>query len=531
MDIYNKIEQSVLGLNSVDKKFRKELEEAKKYYEFYEGRVNLEDDKEDNRGQLWKVNTDDYTPTREIRNITKKLLKKQKRFMTSVKPDLIIKSIDGANIDRVDNKKAIINKILSDGGFWNKFSKAFLDCTIGKRVMLCLITDIDENNNVLSENPIKFRFYTIPEFIYEFDPNDCEKLIKVQIAYQDETTIGNMQQEQRWHRWTYEMKDDECWATYQVVDGVGTQAFIEAVNEDTGEKEKQDIKESWNTGLSQIPCKVIFNDPTTGDIKGHSDIKDLMDMAMDYNRTVSDYRDALKFRMFEQDVFVNADPQSIDSIKIAPGAMVDLKGDPAMGSADGSIPTPSYGKLASSFNFQSAADSYLSGLKKDMYEVMDQPLPESLVNVASGKALRMLNDDLIARCEEKWQEWDNALYWLINLIIEAVDKFKLYRDVEGIEDLNLNTSLNIYHNYPIPDDEIETKTLAMKEVEANVRSHQSYIRDFGEAQEADKEFEEILEEQDKINMTLNGSSGLNDFNLDTEDDENNEDGEGNEYDE
>ena len=531
MDIYNKIEQSVLGLNSVDEKFREELEEAKKYYEFYEGRVNLKDDKEDNRGQLWKVNTDDYTPTREIRNITKKLLKKQKRFMTSVKPDLIIKSIDGANIDRVDNKKAIINKILSDGGFWNKFSKAFLDCTIGKRVMLCLITDIDKNNNVLSENPIKFRFYTIPEFIYEFDPNDCEKLIKVQIAYQDETTIGNIQQEQRWHRWTYEMKDDECWATYQVVDGVGTQAFIEAVNEDTGEKEKQDIKESWNTGLSQIPCKVIFNDPTTGDIKGHSDIKDLMDMAMDYNRTVSDYRDALKFRMFEQDVFVNADPQSIDNIKIAPGSMVDLKGDPAMGSADGSIPTPSYGKLASSFNFQSAADSYLNALKKDMYEIMDQPLPESLVNVASGKALRMLNDDLIARCEEKWQEWDNALYWLINLIIEAVDKFKLYRDVEGIEDLNLNTSLNIYHNYPIPDDEIETKTLAMKEVEANVRSHQSYIRDFGEAQEADKEFEEILEEQDKINMTLNGSSGLNDFNLDTEDDENNEDGEGSEYDE
>ena len=120
---------------------------------------------------------------------------------------------------------------------------------------------------------------------------------------------------------------------------------------------------------------------------------------------------------------------------------------------------------------------------------------------------------------------DNALYWLINLIIEAVDKFKLYRDVEGIEDLNLNTSLNIYHNYPIPDDEIETKTLAMKEVEANVRSHQSYIRDFGEAQEADKEFEEILNEQDKINMTLNSMSGLNDFNTDGED------GEGNEYDE
>ena len=260
-----------------------------------------------------------------------------------------------------------------------------------------------------------------------------------------------------------------------------------------------------------MPCKIIFNDGLTGDVRGHSDIKDLMDMAMDYNRTISDYRDALKFKMFEQDVFVNADPNSIAGIKIAPGSIIDLKGDQSL-TIDGNIPTPTYGKLTSAFNFQTAADSYLTGLKKDMYELMDQPLPESLVNVASGKALRMLNDDLIGRCEEKWQEWDDAFRWLIDIIIETVNKGNLYRDVENIEDLNLNTSLEFYHNYPIPDDETETKELAMKEVEANVRSHQSYIRDFGEAQEADKEFEEILDEQDKLNMTLNSSSGLDDFN-------------------
>ena len=81
MDIYNKIEKSLLGLNSTDTKFAKELQEVKKYYEFYEGRPEtIEDDTEDERGQLWKVKTDDYKPTREIRNITKKLMKKQKRF-------------------------------------------------------------------------------------------------------------------------------------------------------------------------------------------------------------------------------------------------------------------------------------------------------------------------------------------------------------------------------------------------------------------------------------------------------------------
>lgn len=511
MDIYDKIEKSLLGLNSTDAEFLKELQEVKKYYEFYEGRPETtEDDNEDDRGQLWKVKINDYRPTREIRNITKKLIKKQKRFMTSVKPNIIIKSIDGADVERVDNKKAIINKILNENNFWNKFSKAFLDCTIGKRVMLCLITDTNEKGEPLSENPIKFRFYTMPEFTYEYDPNDIERLMKVQIAYQDASTVGKVQQEQRWHRWTYEMKNNKCWATYQIVDGCGIQAYVEVEDKYTKEKEKKELINSWNTGLSQIPCKIIFNDSTTGDIRGHSDIKDLMDMAMDYNRTISDYRDALKFKMFEQDVFVNADAKSIENIKISPGSLIDLKGDPAL-SMDGTVPTPSYGKLASTFNFQVAADSYLIGLKKDMYELMDQPLPEALVNVASGKALRMLNDDLIGRCEEKWQEWDEALRWLIDLIIEVVNKGNFYRDIEGIEDLNLNTSLEFYHNYPIPDDEKETKELAMKEVEANVRSHQSYIRDFGEAQEADKEFIEILEEQDKLNMTLNGMSGLDDF--------------------
>ena len=118
MDIYNKIEKSLLGLNSTDAEFLQELQEVKKYYEFYEGRPETtEDDEDDDRGQLWRVKVDDYKPTREIRNITKKLIKKQKRFMTSVKPDLIIKSIDGADNNRVDNKKAIINKILRDENF------------------------------------------------------------------------------------------------------------------------------------------------------------------------------------------------------------------------------------------------------------------------------------------------------------------------------------------------------------------------------------------------------------------------------
>ena len=55
MDIYNKIEKSLLGLNSTDTKFAKELQEVKKYYEFYEGRPEAIEDiqkmKEGNYGK------------------------------------------------------------------------------------------------------------------------------------------------------------------------------------------------------------------------------------------------------------------------------------------------------------------------------------------------------------------------------------------------------------------------------------------------------------------------------------------------
>ena len=534
MDIYNQIDKSLLGLYSNDRRFIEELREVKQYYEFYEGRVwTPEDDFNDDRGQLWRVKDRDYKPTREVRNITKKLMKKQKRFMTAVQPDIILSSVDDTDKDRIEDKRILLDRILDDGKFWNKFSKAFLDCTIGKRVLL--VMSIDEEDECC---PIKFRFYTMPEFTYEYDPNDSDKLLKVQIAYQDKDTVGKIQQEQRWHKWIYEMREDGyCWCTYEIVDGTNTIAFVEVpvspqINEEVdAEKTQVELHEEWNTMLTQLPCKVIFNDGLTGDIRGASDVKDLMDMATDYNKTVSDYRDALRFKMFEQPVFIDADSTSLQNIKIAPNAIIDLKSDPTLGDGSSSSSIAKAQMLSSTFNFQAAADAYLERLKKDMYECMDQPLPESLVNVASGKALRMLNDDLISRCEEKWQEWDEAILWLLDLIETVVVEGGYYKDLPNIECMSLETTCVLNHNYPIPDDEVETKEIAIKEVEAQVRSHQSYIREFGSQNEADKEFEEILEEVDMINQSNNAMAGLDGMDgagqMDNEDDTEEDDTEDN----
>ena len=530
MDMYNAFKKSLLGLYCNDAKFMQELVEVCTYYEFYEGRpYRQEDELTDDTGQLWTVKDRDYRPTREIRNITKKLMKKQGRFMTSVQPTLNLSSTVLTDREQIDSKRAIIEEILDEGKFWNKFSKAFLDCTIGKRVLLCLQTDVDAQGMPLSDNPLKFRFYTMPEFTYMFDPNDCDKLVEVQIAYQDVETVGKIQQEQRWHKWTYDMREDGfCYCVYEIVDGNNNLAYMPTKNKEVemnisttftdeqlsnnDDERIQDpgvpLRNEWNTGFTQIPCKVILNDGLTGDTRGHSDIKDLMDLANDYNKTVSDYRDALRFKMFEQPVFIDCDSSSVDGIKIAPNAIIDLKSDPSLGDGGSGKSTAQFGMLSSTFNFQSAADSYLTRLKQDMYELMEQPLPENLTNVPSGKALKMLYYDLITRCEEKWSEWDEALIWLVKIIEEAVATFNLYSDKPEIGTMALETTTQWIHNYPIPDDELDNKQAGIAEVTAGVRSKKSYIEEFSDCEDAEMEFQTILDEQGQVNEVNNAMLGL-----------------------
>lgn len=513
MSNYKDFTNSLLGLFANDMEFRRELPEVKQYYEFYDGRPYREkDDLGESTGQLWAVSDRDYTPTREVRNLTKKLINKQGRFMTSVPPTLVLSSYeDNPNREGIDKKRAIIEQQLVDTKFWNKFGKAFLDCTIGKRVLLCMLADVDDKG--IPTGGVKFRFYTMPEFIYEYDENDIDILKKVQIAYQDKNTVGKIAKDQRWHKWTYEMREDNnCWATYEIVDGTNITAFTVITNTtDDGKEEEQtvELKQEWNTGLQELPCKVILNDGLTGDIRGSSDIKDLMDMAMDYNRTMSDYRDALRFKMFEQPVFVDVKSSCLKDVKIAPNQIIDLKSDPTLGDGTTNSSTARAEMLSSTFNFQSAADSYLTSLKKDMYELMEQPLPESLIDIPSAKALKMIYYDLITRCEEKWRVWDEVLIWVVHMF-ELYASLGVLQNVKDVNVLAIETIPSWSHNYPIPDDDDSMRTLAIQEVEANVRSHKSYIEEFGNSEDAAEEFDRIIEEMGTIQNTQNMMSDFGD---------------------
>lgn len=556
------------GPLSKDTRFAQELKEVQKYYEFYDGFDIMEMDKD--YGQTWKTPNDmDYKPTKDIRNYTKKLIDKQARFMSGSPAQLVISAVNKGEEERAEKKRVLIDEILQRAKFWSKMSKALIDSTIGKRVLMMVIANEGE--------PINIRFYPMPQFNYVMDPDNNNELLSVDIVYQDERTIGKDSSEQLWHHYSYEMKtsaeesaiatateetttEPECWLTYKMTDGADKQLYVArteteedptrfatSINEakvvvvknSNGEEVEVPmiIKESAPTGLSRIPAYVIRNESLTGDIYGHSDLKDLVPIADNYNRTISDLRDALKFRMFEQPVIIDGDSKSVSKLKIAPNALIDLKTDPKL-SMGNSSRQAAIQSLSSSFNFMTAAQYYLDDTKRAMYELMDQPLPEKVQEAPSGKAMKFLFYDLMSRCNRKWIEWDDAIVWLISMATEVLGKVpNMYDDMEPdiLNSINVETTEYVKPVYPLPEDENEERQTAINEVAANVRSIRSYIKTYSEAENEQSEFENILEElglldevqgggfRNLANATANEEPGGG-----TEDETNEEDEESNE---
>lgn len=516
-----------------NQKFKKELTEVELFYQYFDG-FDVRDLNSD-YGQTWKINEEgiDYTPTREIRNFIRQLVKKQARFMMGKEPELSFSPIQNGQDEAAENKRILFDFILSKSKFWTKAANALVDATVGKRVLMLLVANENEK--------IDIQFYSMPQFTYTVDPKNPSRLLAVDIVYQDERTKGMQTEAQLWHHFRYEMRssskesgvaqaledvEEECWLTYALTDGEANQIYmtedgsttikaslakIVEIEDNLGNKVEVPLKvlETAPTGLSQIPCRVILNEPLTNDIYGSSDVKELITIADNYNRTVSDMRDALKFKMFEQPVLIDASTASVKGMKIAPNALVDVKSDPASSiGSGGNSRQAKVATISGSFNFLPAAQYYLDEAKKAMYELMDQPLPEKVQNAPSGIAMQFLFYDLMSRCDSKWIEWDSAIEWLVEMLEEVLEKVNVDLGIlpdNIISSYQTLTTLVIDHKYPLPSDEASAKEIAMSEVQANVRSHQSYIEEFSVKEKADKEWKRVLEEQAQLDEVSGGA--------------------------
>lgn len=419
-------------------------------YEFYDG-----------KGQDWSIPSGlDYRPTKKRVNLVKKLIKREAGFMFGRTPEINLRS-DCAPPDCVAGAQKRLQEVLGKSRFKNKLIQAARDCFIGRRVAVKL-------SGGFGREP-KITFRPSFEFVYATDEDDCDRLSKIIFFYQ--TNNESEREKQRVWKQKYFMKDGRCFLNEGVYNGFG-QLIVGGADVDTG--------------LDFIPCYVILNEGLTGDLLGESDVAELIDLQNAYNRLNSDDADALRFNMFPQTVATDAKAESLEGIRISPGALVDLQTDPAV-MGDGTSRQAKLQKLESGFGYSERFEAAVNRTKNDMYDLLSVPnvsLEQLKGLMQSGKSMRALYWELISRCEEKWASWEPALQWLAEAILKMEAVYSGADIPEGL-------FVEVEHLYPILEDDFTEMANDRQEVAAGLRSRLSYLQKWGVAPDPEAELMRI----------------------------------------
>lgn len=448
-----------------------EMNDILRLYDIYEGRENFIDKSEEK----------DYTQTEKRTNLIKKLIKEESRFLFGKTPELYIqpKNDTDADKDKAGEINLYLNKILKDNLFSEKLVKGARDCFIGKRAAIKLYANQDTKE-------LRIMFLPSLEFIYESDEENPNELKKIIFFYQTNKEVEK--DKQRIWKQKYEMIDGRCILNEGIYNGNGI--LIEPINVDI------DLQ------LSGIPCYVIINDGLSGDPFGESDVKELLDNQIQYNRLSSEDVDTLRKGMDRIIYGVDIDPEASEKFKLKPGAFWDVPTDPT---AEGKQAT--LGTIPTDFNYGDKIENSLKRIKSDMYEMLNIPMlsnDELKGMMTSGKTMKALYWQLITRCEEKMMAWRPALEWLIRAILEITEVYQIEKLPQ------LDYTVTVENNYPLQEDEDEEKTLDLQQVNAQAMSRKTFIKKWQGVTDdvADAEIKQIALEREMLEESY--VSGMSD---------------------
>lgn len=448
-----------------------EMNDILRLYDVYEGREKFID----------KTEEKDYTQTEKKTNLIKKLIKEESRFLFGKTPELYVqpKNDTDSDKDKAEKINLYLDKILKDNLFSEKLIKGARDCFIGKRAAIKLYANQDTKE-------IRIMFLPSLEFIYESDEENPNELKKIIFFYQTNKEVER--DKQRIWKQKYEMIEGRCILNEGIYNGNGI--LIEPINVDI------DLQ------LSGIPCYVIINDGLSGDPFGESDVKELLDNQIQYDRLSSEDVDTLRKGMDRIIYGVDIDPEASEKFKLKPGAFWDVPTDPT---AEGKQAT--LGTIPTDFGYGDKIENSLKRIKSDMYEMLNIPMlsnDELKGMMTSGKTMKALYWQLITRCEEKMMAWRPALEWLVRAILEITE-------VYNIEKLpQLDYTVTVENNYPLQEDEDEEKTLDLQQVNAQAMSRKTFIKKWQGVTDdvADAEIRQIALEREMLEESY--ISGMSD---------------------
>ena len=435
----------------------KEMNEIIKLYDIYEG-----------TGQNWIVDEKDYTPTKKKTNYIKKLIKEEARFLFGKTPIFTVQVEDDKYQEQVEEINKYINKLLKDNLFEDKLVKGARDCFIGKRIAIKLHADTITKT-------IRVMFVPSLEFVYEPFEDRVDELKKIIFFHQ----MNQEQDKSKQIIWKqkYEMVDGKCILNEGFYNGNGDLLETLAVN--------VDLK------LSGIPAYVILNDGLSGDLKGESDVEEILENGIAYNKLASEDLDALKKGMNRIIYGTDVDPEASKHFKLKPGAYWDVSTDIASDGKQAQI-----GTIDTDFNYDTRMENTLNRIKADMHEVLNIPMinnQDLKGMMTSGKSMKALYWQLITRCEEKMMSWRPALEWMIKAILEMNEVYSI-TTLPKLE----NFDVVVENQYPLQENEDEEMTLDLQKVNAQTMSRKSFIKKWANVTDdiADEELKQIqLEKQ------------------------------------
>lgn len=413
----------------------KEMNEIIKLYDIYEG-----------PGQDWIVDEKDYTPTKKKTNYIKKLIKEEARFLFGKTPIFTVQVEDDKQQEQVEEINKYINKLLKDNLFEDKLVKGARDCFIGKRIAIKLHADTITKT-------IRVMFVPSLEFVYEPFEDRVDELKKIIFFHQ----MNQEQDKSKQIIWKqkYEMVDGKCILNEGFYNGNGDLLETLAVN--------VDLK------LSGIPAYVILNDGLSGDLQGESDVEEILENGIEYNKLTSEDLDALKKGMNRIIYGTDVDPAASKHFKLKPGAYWDVSTDIASDGKQAQI-----GTIDTDFNYDARMENTLNRIKSDMHEVLNIPMinnSDLQGMMTSGKSMKALYWQLITRCEEKMMSWRPALEWMIRAILEINEVYSI-TTLPKLE----NFDVVVENQYPLQENEDEEMVLDLQKVNAQTMSRKSFIK-------------------------------------------------------
>jgi len=249
-----------------------------------------------------------------------------------------------------------------------------------------------------------------------------------------------------------------------------------------------------DTGLDFIPVILFPHQALSGEMFGRSYLSDLVPLMDQYNRTMSDAADSLRFNLFAVTIMLNAPPDAEKMVKLAPQEIWNVGGDGV-----------DVKKLESSFNYSNALNEFLTRLENLMHLLGDVPdiTPDRIkgFGLVSGVALKLLYSDLLSATQQDWRVWKSRLVEMDERFLQMLE---IYRGTEGfpygdmpIDKIARNYDNRVIPHLPLPENEMEKIQMESMKLKDSMQSVKGALTEIGERY-PDRKIAEIITEREKF---------------------------------